>query len=274
MIRAGVMGDPIGHSLSPKLHGHWLSRYAIQGSYDALHVLPNALADALSALQKEDYAGVNLTLPHKEKALTLMHTLSPEAKAIGAVNTVMVLEDGTLHGHNTDAYGFIENIKQTVQNLAPHLEHCVVLGAGGAARAVIYGLLQSGAKKISIANRTPEKAQAMAVDFGERCEAVAWENCEALLAQASMLINSTSLGMSGKAPLKISLDALPISALVSDIVYTPLQTDLLKMAASRGNITVEGLGMLLHQAAPGFEAWFGVKPEVDAALEEAVKEAL
>lgn len=274
MIKAGVMGDPVSHSLSPMLHGYWLKKYGILGGYEPLHVLPEGLTDALATLRAHGYAGVNLTLPHKEAALKLMEVLSPEAKAIGAVNTVIIQEDGTHYGHNTDAYGFIQNLVQSVGDLSPYLRHAVVLGAGGAARAILYGLLEAGAEKITITNRTREKADALAKHFGARCEVADWAQKEELLAEASLLVNTTALGMAGKQPLELSLKHLPTTALVTDIVYTPLRTQLLKDAKTRGNVSVEGLGMLLHQAAPGFEAWFGVKPEVDAGLEETLKGAL
>ena len=274
MILAGVMGDPIAHSLSPMLHGHWLKKHDIQGAYLPLHVKPENLEQALRALHTLGFAGVNLTLPHKEHAIDMVDSLSSEAKKIGAANTIVVRKNGSLHGTNTDAYGFTENLKSGVRDLSPYLEHCVVLGAGGAARAVIYGLLKEGAKRVTITNRTITRAEELASHFGKKCTVVPWEEKEAALAEASLLVNTTALGMKGKSPLELSLHMLPKSALVTDIVYTPLMTSLLQKAKRRGNPIVDGLGMLLHQARPGFEAWYGKSVSVDTALTKAIKRAL
>lgn len=256
MKRAGVLGYPVGHSLSPKLHGYWLNYYGINGDYSAIEVLPEDLAAKLKTMHEQGYRGCNITIPHKEAALSLMDELSEEAKNIGAVNTVVMREDGAFFGTNTDAYGFIENLRQSVEDVKPYLEHCLILGAGGAAKAVHYALKQAGAKRVSISNRSRERCEAF------DAEIIDWEKKDAALEDVTLLINTTSLGMRHQPPLDLSLAALPNEALVTDIVYQPLMTDLLLQAKQRGNITVTGIGMLIYQAVPGFEAWFGQKPEV------------
>ncbi len=262
MIRAGVMGWPVAHSLSPRLHGYWLARHGIDGAYDALAVAPDDLAQRLSALAADGFAGVNLTVPHKQAALGLMASLSPAARAIGAVNTVVVGDHGALAGDNTDAFGFMENLRHGAPAWSAASGAAVVIGAGGAARAVCHGLLEAGAPEIRLVNRSPDRAEALAVMDGGRITVRPWAaRCEAL-AGAVLLVNTTSLGMTGQPALDLDLAALPPAALVTDIVYAPLETPLLAAAGRRGNPLVDGLGMLLHQARPGFEAWFGVKPEV------------
>ena len=264
--RAGVIGWPVGHSLSPKLHGYWLKHYNIKGEYLAKGVEPEDLEEALRALPKKGWQGCNLTIPHKEAALLSMDSLDEEARAIGAVNTVIV-KKGKLHGTNTDAYGFIENIRPFMPKAK---NKAVVLGAGGAAKAVCYALIKDGFDKISIANRTHEKSEALARQFGNKANAAMWDERAALLEQADLLVNATSLGMTGKGPLDIDLSRLPKTALVTDIVYAPLVTPLLAQANARGNSVIDGLGMLLHQAVPAFEAWFGVRPEVTPELRQYV----
>ena len=266
MIRAGVMGWPVEHSLSPRLHGYWLARHGIDGAYDALAVAPDTLARRLSGLAADGIRGVNLTVPHKQAALGLMASLSPAARAIGAVNTVVVGDDGALSGENTDAFGFMENLRHGAPAWSAASGAAVVIGAGGAARAVCHGLLEAGAPEIRLINRTPDRAEALAVMDGARISVQPWAaRCEAL-AGAVLVVNTTSLGMSGQPALDLDLAALPPAALVTDIVYAPLETPLLAAAGRRGNPRVDGLGMLLHQARPGFESWFGVKPEVTADL--------
>lgn len=260
---AGVMGWPVDHSRSPRLHGYWLDRYGIDGAYVPLAVPPDRFAAALSGLQAVGFRGVNVTVPHKESAFAACDTLDADAKRIGAVNTIRFGEDGAMHGSNTDAFGFIENIRQTVDwpgGIA------VLLGAGGAARAICVALLDAGATEIRLVNRTKRRAEALAAEFGSKIRVYDWENrCDAEL-NASLLVNSTSLGMTGQPPLALDLGALPTSAVVNDIVYAPLETPLLAEARGRGNPVVDGLGMLLHQARPGFEAWFGTPPEVTEEL--------
>ncbi len=258
---AGVMGWPVAHSLSPRLHGYWLERHNIDGAYLPLPVRPEAFADAVRALAALGFRGANLTIPHKQAALALCDSLDPAAERIGAVNT-LVFKDGNIHGRNSDAFGFIENLRQGAPSWRAEAAPAVVLGAGGAARAVIVSLLDAGAREVRLCNRTPARAEALARDMSGPVAWVPWEARAAALSGAGLLVNTTSLGMTGQEALDLDLDDLPTSALVADIVYSPLETDLLRRARARGHAVVDGLGMLLHQARPGFEAWFGVMPEV------------
>jgi shikimate dehydrogenase len=262
---AGVFGWPVNHSLSPKLHGYWLKHYGIDGEYTAQAVEPDNLAAALKSLPKKNWRGCNLTLPHKETAVEILDSLDEVAESIGAVNTVVVGADGALRGTNTDAYGFFENIRSS---LPKQKRKAVVLGAGGAAKAVCYALIQTGFSEIVVANRTQDKSTSLVAQFKGNITVGNWENRSVLLECADLLVNTTSLGMKGKDALDIDLAKLPTSALVTDIVYVPLLTPLLEKAKARGNPIVDGLGMLLHQAVPGFEAWFGVRPEVTGKLRE------
>lgn len=263
---AGVMGWPVGHSKSPRLHGWWLERYGIDGAYLPLPVKPDDLEAALRALPKLGFAGCNLTIPHKEAAMTICDRLDPLAERIGAVNTVIVEPDGSLLGSNSDAFGFIENLKAGAPDWRADSGPAVILGAGGAARALIVGLLDAGAPEIRLVNRSFHRAESLAEIFEPNVEALEWESRSEALAGAALLVNATSLGMTGQPALEIALDALPEGALVTDIVYNPLETPLLATARVRGNPAVDGLGMLLHQARPGFAAWFGREPEVTAEL--------
>jgi len=266
---AGVVGWPIGHSRSPALHGHWLKRYGIHGAYVPLAVAPDRLAQAVEGLRALGFAGANVTVPHKETALALADHADPLAARIGAANTLVRLKDGTLHATNTDAYGFLANLRESASFEAEG-RTAAVLGAGGAARAVIVALIDAGAERIRLANRTRERAAALADAFGRTVEVVDWRERSAMLEGADLLVNTTALGLEGQPPLDLELTPLPGTALVTDIVYAPLVTPLLAAARDRGNQVVDGLGMLLHQAVPGFEAWFGVRPCVDAALRAAV----
>jgi shikimate dehydrogenase len=267
---AGIMGWPVAHSLSPRLHGHWLLRYGIDGAYVPLPVPPERLEQALSALPALGLAGVNLTIPHKEMAVPLMDRLSPTAARIAAVNTVVVETDGTLSGDNTDGFGFIAALSESEAGWRAAAGPAVLLGAGGAARAVAIALLEAGVPEVRLLNRTSERARALAGELGGSIHAVDWTARAAALDGAALLVNTTSLGMRGQPPLVLALDALPRAALVTDVVYTPLITPLLALAQARGNPVVDGLGMLLHQARPGFRAWFGVDPEVDDDLRAVV----
>ncbi len=274
-IRAGVMGWPIAHSRSPALHGHWLERHGIDGSYVAIPVRPEDLAAALRELPDKEFAGVNLTVPHKEPALDIVDTVDGVAARIGAVNTVIVRADRTLFGTNTDSYGFIENLRGGVgRDLSAWTAHpAAVLGAGGAARAVVVALCDAGVTELRIVNRTRTNAERLAElvsSCGARAVIVDWQDRAEALRGAGILVNTTTLGMQGAPPLDLVLDALPGEALVNDIVYAPLETTLLATARRRGNPVVDGLGMLLYQAQAGFEAWFGVRPEVDDDLRAAV----
>ena len=266
-LLAGVMGWPISHSRSPRVHGYWLEQYAIDGAYVPLAVAPDRFEEALKGLQAAGFRGVNVTVPHKEAALRACDTIDPDAKRIGAVNTIVFGDDGSIQGSNTDAYGFIENIRQTA---AWSGSVAVVLGAGGAARAICVSLIDAGATKIHLINRTKSRAESLFREFGDKIKVEDWKNRSDIILNASLLVNTTSLGMTGQPPLDINLDVLPSAAIVNDIVYAPLETPLLAMARSRGNITIDGLGMLLHQARPGFEAWFGTDPEVTEAMRSIV----
>ncbi|WP_424966143.1 shikimate dehydrogenase [Dinoroseobacter sp. S375] len=266
---AGVIGNPIAHSRSPHLHGHWLRTYGIDGYYVPLHVQGQDLAEVFRALPKLGFKGVNVTLPHKERALELADRVSDRAALIGAANTITFQPDGTIHADNTDGYGFIENLRAGAPGWSPRTGPIVVLGAGGAARGVLSALLEAGAPEIRLANRTRVKAESLRHDFGPRVTVVDWHRVSDVLEDATTLVNTTSLGMEGQAELSISIDALPRDAVVTDIVYRPLITKLLGTAMARGNPIVDGLGMLLHQAAPGFERWFGLRPEITPELRAA-----
>lgn len=263
---AGVMGWPVKHSRSPRLHGFWLRSHGIDGAYVPLAVRPDKLAVALRALPALGFAGVNLTVPHKEAGAALVDRVDEVAKRIGAVNTVVVEADGTLHGSNTDAYGFLASLRAAAPAWRPSAGPAVVLGAGGAARAVVVALLDAGVPELRVVNRTRARAEALAGSFGGRISTCEWGGWRDALADAAVLVNTTSLGMTGQPPLAIDLQALPPRAVVNDIVYVPLETPLLAAARRRGNIAVDGLGMLLHQARPGFRAWFGTDPAVTPEL--------
>ncbi|SOD98956.1 shikimate dehydrogenase [Caenispirillum bisanense] len=267
---AGVMGWPVSHSRSPRLHGFWLREHGIDGAYVPLPVRPEDFAAAVRALPKLGFAGANVTVPHKEAALAACDEVSPLARRIGAVNTLVCRPDGSLWGDNTDGFGFLENLRAGCPGWRPEAGPAVVLGAGGAARAVVAALLDAGCPQVRLTNRTRDRAAELAADLGGAIEVVAWEERRAALAGAGLLVNTTTLGMTGAPPLDLALDPLPAAALVTDIVYAPLVTDLLARAQARGNAVVDGLGMLLHQGRPGFEAWFGVRPEVTPALRAAV----
>jgi len=267
---AGIMGWPIGHSRSPRLHGYWLREYGVDGVYLPLVASPEGIEAAFRGLPGLGFRGVNVTIPHKLSALAACDHVDDVAARIGAVNTIIIGEDGALSGTNTDAFGFLANLRQEsdwrgVEGPA------VVLGAGGAARAVCVALLDAGVPEVRIANRTDSRAQALADEFG--LTAFPWADRAAALDGAALVVNATSLGMTGQPMLDLPLDALPIDALVHDIVYAPLETELLTQARARGNPIVDGLGMLLHQARPGFEAWFGVSPDVTPALRNFVLES-
>ncbi|MGE5441514.1 MAG: shikimate dehydrogenase [Bacteroidota bacterium] len=265
---AGVVGWPIAHSLSPRLHGLWLRHYRIDGAYVPLAVRPEHLGDVLSALPKVGFRGVNVTFPHKERALELVDAATPAARRIGAVNTIVVDAGGSLIGSNTDAFGFLENVREAIPAWRAGRRPAVVLGAGGAARAIVFALVEEGMPEIRLVNRTAGRADALAADLGGPVRPLPWTDRAASLAGASLLVNATTLGMRHQPPLDIDLTGLPGDAVVCDIVYSPLETPLLASAKARGNPVVDGLGMLLHQARPGFAAWFGLLPEVLPGLRE------
>ena len=271
---AGVLGWPITQSRSPVLHGHWLKQYGVNGTYLPLPVPPERLPDAIRGLRALGFSGCNVTIPHKLEVLKLMDVVDPVAQRIGAVNTVVVQNDGTLSGFNTDAYGFLASLRDVRPEWKASAGPIVVLGAGGAARAVVVALLDDGASEIRLINRTIERAQELAQVDPSRIRVVEWEKRTGALDGAALLVNTTSQGMVGYPPLDIALDALPTGAMVCDIVYNPLETPLLAAARKRGNTTVDGLGMLLHQAVPAFEAFFGVRPHVSNELRRAVEATL
>lgn len=272
-IRAGIVGWPVKHSLSPLIHNHWMKRYGIAGEYGLIETGPEDLARTVDRLMDEGYRGFNVTIPHKESIVPLCDTLDEAALRIGAVNTVAIDEDGMLRGMNTDAVGFIASVKEALPDFNFRTAPTLVLGAGGAARAVVFGLLREGVPEIRVANRTQERADRLAADFG--IEAIGWDRREECTANAGLLVNTTALGMEGQPPLPFDVSALPQGAAICDIVYKPRMTSLLRDAQRRGlSSTVEGIGMLLHQARPAFEAWTGVMPEVDSELRIRIDEVL
>ncbi len=266
-IRACTIGYPLGHSLSRVIHTHWFAQYGIDGAYESHPIEPGSFEHEAARLAAS-YNGFSVTLPYKEKIIPFCMTLDSVAASIGAVNMVAVGRDGAMRGHNTDAYGFAENLRRNAPDLALRDSPALVLGAGGASRAVLHALKTGGVPDLVIANRSRDRADALAAHFG--CRAVDWHDAVAAMRETRLLVNTTSLGMQGQPPLDLSLDALPPSATVCDIVYKPLMTPLLCAARDRGLATVTGIGMLLHQAVPAFEAWTGIRPAVDAALETLV----
>ncbi|MBN9673163.1 shikimate dehydrogenase [Roseibium aggregatum] len=264
--KSAITGYPVAHSRSPLVHGYWLKKHRLEGEYGRVEVSPEDADAFYRTFSGSGLTGANVTVPHKEVAAGACDWLDDAARAMGAVNTLWLDEDGKLCGGNTDGLGFLGNLDQLAPGWDVSRESAVVLGAGGAARAVVWALLSRKFTTVHIVNRTFENARKIADEFGPKTIPHSWDKLGTLLGKTDLLINTTSLGMSGKPPLEIDLTLLPKSALVTDIVYVPLETGLLKQAAARGNRTVDGLGMLLHQAVPGFERWFGVRPEVDDAL--------
>lgn len=272
-LLAGVIGWPIGHSRSPQLHGHWLRRYGIDGHYVPLGVRPQDFEAAFAALPKLGFRGVNVTIPFKESALALAHSVSDRAALIGAANTITFRTEG-VHADNTDGHGFLQSLRQGAPGWVAAGGPALVLGAGGAARAVVAALLSDGAPEVRVTNRTRARALTLRDHFGARVAVVDWRAASDATADARTIVNTTSLGLEGQPDLPLRLDAAPPDALVTDIVYRPLVTPLLTRAAARGLATVDGLGMLLHQAVPGFTHWGGVTPTVDAALRATLMQAL
>ncbi len=262
--RAFVVGHPIAHSRSPLIHGYWLETLGIAGSYERIDVHPDAIDAFLRGLPQSGFAGGNVTIPHKEAAHRLADRLDPAAEAIGAANTLW-LEEGLLCAGNTDAHGFTANLDQEAHGWR-QARTALVLGAGGAARAVVFALKEAGFGDIRLVNRTLARAQELADRFGSGVSAHGWEAAGELAADAGLLVNTSSLGMAGKETPSLDVSRLPDGAVVTDIVYVPLETPLLAAARRRGLVAVDGLGMLLHQAVPGFERWFGARPEVTPAL--------
>ncbi len=267
---AGVIGSPVAHSKSPKLHHHWLKTYGIRGHYVPMDVSQSDLREVIAALPKAGFVGCNVTIPHKETVLALADVVTDRAALIGAANTLIFRKDGRLHADNTDGYGFIANLRQNAPTWDPTVGPAAVIGAGGGARAVIASLIEVGAPEIRITNRTRARAEALRTEFGAKVIVNDWVQAGNMLDGAATVVNTSSLGMEGKPEFRIPLDALSSSAVVTDLVYSPLRTHFLEEAAAMGCVTVDGLGMLLHQAAPAFERWFGIRPEVDDATRAAI----
>jgi shikimate dehydrogenase len=266
---AGVIGSPIAHSKSPQLHGHWLKVNGLKGHYIPMDISPDDLETVLRTLPKMGFVGLNVTVPHKEKVMEFADLVTDRATLIGAANTLIFRKDGKIHADNTDGYGFIQNLRENAPNWDPKSGPAAVLGAGGAARAVVASLIDAGVPEILISNRTRVRAEALKADFGNRLTVVDWVQAGNMLEDAMTVVNTTSLGMIGKPPLRVPLDGLRKDAVVTDLVYAPLKTRLLAEAEEIGCTTVDGLGMLLYQAVPGFERWFGVRPVVDTAARAA-----
>tara|TARA_R110002094_G_scaffold7401_13_gene16613 strand:- start:97 stop:930 length:834 start_codon:yes stop_codon:yes gene_type:complete len=266
---AGVIGSPISHSKSPQLHGHWLKTYGIAGHYIPMDVASVNLSDVIRMLPKMGFVGVNITIPHKEAVLSIADLVTDRAILIGAANTLIFRKDGKIHADNTDGYGFLENLKTGAPGWQPKGGPAAILGAGGAARAVIASLLDAGVPDIFLSNRTRVRAEKLQSDFGSRVRVFDWVQAGNMIEHASLVVNTTSLGMIGKGEMRVPLDGLKPGTIVTDLVYTPLKTHFLETAEQMGCVTVDGLGMLLHQAAPGFERWFGKRPEVDRATRAA-----
>jgi shikimate dehydrogenase len=271
---AGVIGWPVAHSRSPLLHGHWLAQYGIAGAYLPLAVQPGRLAAALRGLSALGFAGCNVTVPHKEEALAIVDRADAAARRIGAANLIVVQPDGSLLGSNTDAYGFLANLREQAPGWRAAAGPAVVVGAGGSSRAIVAALTDAGAPEVRLLNRTHERAEAMAAALGGPVRVLDWDDRATALEGATLLVNTTTQGMKGQPPLVLDLAALPTEAVVTDLVYVPMQTPLLAAARARRNVAVDGLGMLLHQAVPSFAAWFGVTPEVTPELRALVAAAL
>jgi len=268
------MGWPVKHSRSPALHNYFFKQYGLAGTYVPLAIRPERLEAALGALAPLGFAGCNLTIPHKEQALGIVDDVDDLARRIGAISCVVVRPDGSLAGTNNDVYGFARNILQQHPGWRADTGPAVVVGAGGGARAVVYSLIDRGAREIRLVNRTRERANTLAREFGSPVTPIEWEDRHRALEGAAMLVNTTSQGMDGQPPLDLRLDALPPPALVVDIVYIPLETPLLAAARRRGMPTVDGLGMLLHQACIAWRLWFDVTPEVTPELRAAIEATL
>lgn len=267
---AGVMGWPIAQSRSPVIHNYWLEKYRINGRYVPLAVKPERLPDAIRGLPALGFRGCNLTMPHKQMAMAMVDSLTDTAKRIGALNCIVVGDEGKLLGVNNDGNGYVLSVQEVAPQWTPDAGPIAILGAGGAARALIVALLERGAKEIRLVNRTLEKAEQLAKEYGAAIKPMAWDKRSDVIGDVALLANATSQGMIGKPALDISLDKLSKQTLVSDLIYVPPETPFLAAAKARGNVTINGLGMLLHQARPAFQAWFGVMPEITPELRAAV----
>lgn len=271
---AGVMGWPVMHSRSPLMHNYWFAQQGLAGTYVPLAIAPDMLEPALRALHPLGFSGCNLTIPHKQEAMRILDRVDEVARKIGAVSCVVVEKDGSLSGTNNDWLGFLGNLKQQAPDWRADAGAALVIGAGGGARAICYALMQDGATNIRLVNRTAERAEGLAADLGGPITVLPWEARHDALEGAATVVNTTSQGMVGQAALDLRLDALPRSALVNDIIYTPLASPLLAAAALRGNQTVNGLGMLLHQGVPAWQRWFGLTPEVTPELQSLMEQSL
>jgi shikimate dehydrogenase len=267
---AGVIGSPISHSRSPALHGYWLKRYGLAGYYIPMDVSQVDLETVIRTLPKMGFVGVNVTIPHKEAVIGIADLVTDRAALMGAANTIIYRHDGQIHADNTDGYGFIENLKAAAPGWIPNVGPAAVFGAGGAARAVVASLLEVGVPELRLSNRTRPRADALREEFGTRVKVYDWVQAGNALEDAALVVNTTALGMTGTPAFRVPLDGLSPQAIVTDLVYTPLETDLLRHAREIGCVTVDGLGMLLYQAVPAFERWFGQRPEVDQDLRRAV----
>lgn len=265
---AGVIGAPIAHSKSPRLHQYWLNKYGISGFYVPLNVMPADFEKVIRTMPSMGFVGANVTIPHKEAALHLADIVTDRATLIGAANTLTFRADGKIHADNTDGYGFMANLRAGAPDWTPEEGPAAIWGAGGAARAVIVSLLDAGVPEILLSNRTRARADKLRDDFGNRVRVVEWVQAGNMVEDATLLVNTTSLGMVGKPALRVPLDGLTSKTTVTDLVYVPLQTELLAKAKAKGCCTVDGLGMLLHQGVPGFERWFGRTPEIDEGLRD------
>ena len=269
-VLAGVMGWPVAHTRSPAIHNHWIARLGLKGAYVQLPVHPDRLEAALRGLPALGFAGCNVTVPHKVSAMHFMDELHPTAQRVAAINTIVVQPDGSLLGMNNDGAGYVQSLRDADPTWRGDAGPALVLGAGGAARAIVVALLDEGVPELRITNRTLERAQALAEAFGERVKVVPWAQRNDAMAGVSLLVNTTTQGMHGQPPLDVALDALPAAAMVSDAIYIPMETPLLAQARLRGHRTVNGLGMLLNQARPAFKAWYGVMPEITPELRAAI----
>lgn len=268
------MGWPVMHSRSPMMHNYWFTQHDLVGTYVPLAIPPEGLAAALRALRPLGFAGCNLTIPHKQQAMTIVDEVDTVAQRIGAISCVVVRADGSLAGTNNDWFGFVHNLKQTYPDWRAHAGPAVVIGAGGGARAVCYGLLQEGAKEIRLVNRTLARAKALAQEFGGPITVLPWGERHDALEGVAMAVNATSCGMVGQPALDINMDKLPKTALAADIIYVPLETPYLAAARQRGNRTINGLGMLLHQGRPAWKAWFGIETQVTPELRSLLERSL
>ncbi len=270
-VLAGVMGWPVAHTRSPAIHNHWIAQHRLKGAYVQLPVQPERLEAAIRGLPALGFAGCNVTVPHKVNAMRFMDELHPAARRVAAINTIVVQADGRLLGMNNDGAGYIQSLRDADATWRGNAGPALVLGAGGAARAIVVALLDEGVPELRITNRTLERAQALAEAVGERVKVVPWAERNEAMAGVSLLVNTTIQGMHGQSTLDVVLDALPRAAMVSDAIYIPMETPLLAQARLRGHRTVNGLGMLLNQARPAFESWFGVMPEITPELCAAVE---